>query len=343
MINKIVILFILFTVSFIQPNNKPKIKDGAIFGKVTFYNAKNIKPFKITLMGTNKIVQPDGEGYFYINNLKPGLYDIKIQTEGLIDHSAEQIEVLNSKITCLQPFYVDRLDTVKEKIEWDLLEYQKKIEPIKYGKIEGYIVDMNGRPVKNARVSYNDNKYLYLWNGKSGKCLWEGKSDSKGYFKINKVVPGNYPEISVHGWMTKAVNIVVKPNRITRVKPAIILGALTSNKINPTLLRAYNQKYGFKFSMKNDKSGGRLNIMLHLSPEIAETWGINLIQTDPKIYATVEYMGDISSLPKLGITIGSTDRQSAYLIFPLSKLPILNSMDEILHIGISPVGELDSD
>ena len=339
MINKIFIIFVLFTVTCIQPNNKPKIKDGAIFGKVAFYNAKNIKPFKITLMETNKIIQPDDEGYFYINNLKPGIYNIKIQAEGLIDHSAEQIEVLYSKITCLQPFYIDRLDTVKEKIEWDLLEYQKKIEPIKYGKIEGYIVDMNGRPVKNALVSYNDNKYLYLWNGKSGKCLWEGKSDSKGYFKINKVVPGNYPEISVHGWMTKAVNVVVRPNRITRVKPAIILGALTSNKIHLTLLRAYNQKYGYKFSMNKDKSGGRLHIMLHLSPEIAEAWGINLSQADPEISARIEYKGDISFLPKQGITIGSTYGQRAHLIFPLSKLPILNSMDEILNIGTSPLGQ----
>jgi len=119
MINKIFIIFVLFTASFIQPNNKPKPKNGAIFGKVAFLEAKNIKPFKITLMGTSKIVQPDSEGYFYINNLKPGIYDIKIQTEGLIDQYAEKITVLKNKITCLIPVYIDL--AVIEKIQYVIL------------------------------------------------------------------------------------------------------------------------------------------------------------------------------------------------------------------------------
>jgi hypothetical protein len=115
MINKIVIILVLFSVSFIQPGNKPKPKNGAIFGKVAFYNAKNIKPFKIILVGSSKIVRPDGEGYFYINNLKPGKYNIKIQTEGFIDQYAEKITVLKNKITCLVHIYIDM--AVIEKIQ----------------------------------------------------------------------------------------------------------------------------------------------------------------------------------------------------------------------------------
>lgn len=205
MINKIVIIFILFTVSFIQPNNRPKIKDGAIFGKVAFYNAKNIKPFKITLMGTNKIIQPDGEGYFYINNLKPGIYNLKIQIEGLNDHYAQKINVLSGRISCLGTLYIERsLDGI---IEWGIIEYQKNIESIKYGKIEGYIVDNFNRYVSNALISYKDGQYL-----------WDGKSDSTGYFKINKVIPGSYPGISVYRWWADPLTIDVKPYHISQVK-----------------------------------------------------------------------------------------------------------------------------
>ncbi|MDP4117461.1 MAG: hypothetical protein Q8903_15100, partial [Bacteroidota bacterium] len=183
----------------------PKIKDGAIFGKVTFYNAKNVKPFKIILMGTNKIVQPDGEGYFYINNLKPGLCNLKIQTEGFIDQYAEKINVLSGKITCLIPFYIDL--AVIEKIQYVFLNYQKKIEPIKYGKIEGYFVDSHDNPVSNAHL-YNQH------------FLWGGASDSLGYFRINKVIPGHYKEISatLDGDFSDEIEVYVKPDSVVRIK-----------------------------------------------------------------------------------------------------------------------------
>ena len=205
MINKIIIIFVLFTVSFIQPNDKPKIKDGAIFGKVAYLETGNIKPFKITLMGANKIVQADSEGYFYINNLKPGLYDLKIQIEGLIDHFAEKINELSSKISCIGTLYIERsLDGI---IEWGIIEYQENIAPIKYGKIEGYIVDSYNRYVPNTLISYNYDKYL-----------WDGKSDSTGYFKISKVVPGQYQYISAYCWWADPLTIDVRPNHITKVK-----------------------------------------------------------------------------------------------------------------------------
>ncbi|MDP4114997.1 MAG: carboxypeptidase-like regulatory domain-containing protein [Bacteroidota bacterium] len=344
MINKIVIIFVLFTVSFIQPNNRPKIKDGAIFGKVAFYNVKNTKPFEITLMETNKVVEHDSEGYFYINSLKPGIYNLRIQTEGLMDHSAEKIEVLNGMITCLQPFYMDRLDTVKGKIEWDLLEYQKKIEPIRYGKIEGYIVDLNGRPVQNALISYNDNKYPSLGNEKDGKCLWEGKSDSNGYFKINKVVPGHYPEISVHGWMTKATNIVVRPNHITRVKPAIILGQIVGNKIDPRLAAAFNLKIGLEIPEKIIRTKeGKYTKRVKVSTMEIKSFGIDLDKKDPRIDAMIRYKGDFSDLIKLGFEISEIKGDYAFISFPLSQVSVLNNMDNVIYVGLMFLVKLNSD
>ena len=206
MINKIVIIFVLFAVSFIQPNNKPKPKNGAIFGKVAFLEAKNIKSFKIILMSTDKVVNPDSEGYFYINNLKPGKYNLKIQMEDSIDRYAEGINVQSDKISCLGTLYTERALSVG-KIEWGIIEYQKKIEPVKYGKIEGYIINEKGKPVPNALITYNNDK-----------CPWDGKSDSTGYFKINKVIPGHYPEISVEYRGKVYMDIKVRLNQISRVK-----------------------------------------------------------------------------------------------------------------------------
>ncbi|MDP4117087.1 MAG: hypothetical protein Q8903_13200, partial [Bacteroidota bacterium] len=204
------IIFVLFTVSFIQPNNKPKTKTGAIFGKVAFLETKNIKPFKIILMGTSKIVQPDSEGYFYINNLKPGIYDIKIQTEGLIDQYAEKITVLKNKITCLIPVYIDL--AVTEKIQYVILNYQKRIEPIKYGKIEGYFVDTDGNPVSNAYLCYHGH-------------LLGGKSDSSGYFRINKIIPGHYKYISGNKerGFSEDIEVNVKPDSVLNIKLKVYL------------------------------------------------------------------------------------------------------------------------
>jgi hypothetical protein len=207
MTNKIVIIFILFTVSFIQPNSKPKIKSGAIFGKVVYIEAKNTKPVIITIMGTDKIAQADSEGYFYINNLKPGLYNLEIQMEDLNVRCAEGINVMSGKITCLGTVNINQ-SLVGEKLWWwGIIEYQKKVEPVKYGSIEGYILDEDGKPVPNALITYNDDKYP-----------WDGKSDSAGYFKINKVIPGYYPGISVLNWGTEYIGIKVIPKHTTRVR-----------------------------------------------------------------------------------------------------------------------------
>ena len=103
--------------------------------------------------------------------------------------------------------------------------------------------------------------------------------------------------------------------------PEIILGQIVNEKINPILLRVYNQKNNFKFPPERDKNGMVIYKMLPITPNIAEDYGIDLGQPDPKINATIEYLGDISSLPNLGITIGSVGFDfSSYCHFHLDAI-----------------------
>jgi hypothetical protein len=189
--------------------NKVHIKPSSIFGKVAFYDSINIKPIKITLIENHKIIKLDRDGYFYINNLQPGFYNLNIQVEGLNNYQVDSIKVLDDSVTCLLPFYIDKAEG--RKIIWNILEYQKNIEPMRYGKIEGYVVedDFHGKPISNAILYYNQH-------------LWEGKSNSKGYFKINKVIPGHYIMIEAnpqHGnYWTRYVGYDVKPGIITKIK-----------------------------------------------------------------------------------------------------------------------------
>ena len=208
MINKITAFLLLFAFSSFPQTKMQETNTGAIFGKVGFYKSKNNSPIIVILIEKNKIIETDREGYFYINNLKPGLYNLKIHVDGLKDHFADSIRVIKDKISCVLPIYINKMEN--EKNNWSIIEYQKKIEPIRYGKIEGYVVyEHDGIPKPNATILY-------------GGLLWEEESDSSGYFKIDKVVPGHYAGIGAiaerYKWWGRILEFDVKPDSVSRIK-----------------------------------------------------------------------------------------------------------------------------
>lgn len=160
-------------------------KTGGIFGRAEFSNRVKITSIEITLLEDKKFIKHDKEGYFYIDNLNPGIYNLKIRANGEIDYYIENINVNSDSVSCLQFYYLDQYPDAK--ISWSSYQ-QKKTDPISYGKIEGYAIDDYGNALANTPIL----------------CLgsyWGTETDSLGFFRINKVIPGHYNDIYIHSYI----------------------------------------------------------------------------------------------------------------------------------------------
>lgn len=124
---------------------------------------------------------------------------------------------------------------------------------------------------------------------------------------------------------------------------AITQGQIVSNKIDPRLAAAFNLKMGLEIPQKKVIKDGKCTARDEISSREAKLYGISLDKADPRIDARIRYKGDFSDLIKLGFEISEIKDEYAFVSFPLSKLPVLNNLDNVIYVGLMPLFKLNLD
>ena len=108
---------IAFLLLFILINSIAFSQTGIIKGRVS--NAINNEPImfvNILLDGSERGVATDVDGFYEIDNLEPGLYDLKVSYLGYNDQTIYEIQVTNSKPAIINVALEENTTTLEEVV-----------------------------------------------------------------------------------------------------------------------------------------------------------------------------------------------------------------------------------
>lgn len=162
--------------------NLQRSKTSGIYGKIEVYPPGLGKELTLKLSGSKSILQLDENGNYYFGDIEPGSYDLEITLPGLVKHFLKKVEAVADSITIVSTGQI-RSDDLSKYIDCEFVRV-KKIFPLRFGSLSGYIYYYNV-PAPKA--------YVYLKH-----TYWYTKADSSGFFKIERILPGQYELYSTH-------------------------------------------------------------------------------------------------------------------------------------------------
>lgn len=166
-----------------------------------------------------KTVVSDSTGVYEISGLDPGIYSLNVQAAFPgYEPSPHNVEVASGE-TKVVDVYLD----------------------FKRTAVEGHVYDLNGNPIAGATLS----GVVY------GKDLQTTTSDERGYFRFDKVTPGDrFMRVNASGYMGKTLDFTAREDGVTavefRLTPASckILGKVTDKSGRPLRMEMLLQELG---------------------------------------------------------------------------------------------------
>ncbi|HEX2866293.1 MAG TPA: hypothetical protein VHO03_04585 [Ignavibacteriales bacterium] len=189
--------------------NLQRSKTSGIYGKIEVYPPGLGKELTLKLSGSNSILQLDENGNYYFGDIEPGSYDLEITVPGLVKHFLKKVDAVADSITIVTPSQIRSNDSYPD-IAYAFVRI-KKIFPLRFGSLSGYVYMDNKVPAPNAIV--------YLKN-----TFWKTKADSSGFFKIERVLQGKYELYSTYfrkpenTFLSATVYpVIIHPDSLTQV------------------------------------------------------------------------------------------------------------------------------
>lgn len=157
---------------------------GSVYGKLEIVPHINFDSVKVSLLQTNQSLTPDCNGTYYFESVQPGTYKLKIDIPVLGSFTTTDIVVYPDTITVvIQNYHNRQINNQSNKILVCNTIKRKKLSPLKFGSISGYVYDIDKNPAINTEVILFNTFWL---------TNWLTKTDSTGFFEINKILPGEY-------------------------------------------------------------------------------------------------------------------------------------------------------
>lgn len=180
---------------------------GGVSGTVRDWKTQEpIRKFKITTMMSRGGTRPpkrqkinesfnDKEGFYSITDLDPGTYTFQVSADGYANTTSDEV-------TVVRDYTINNVDIYMNR----------------GGEISGSLVNKSGQPLKNVKVTLNennfqDNPFYQVFAALGGPKGREKKKNTftngQGKFQMDLIVPGTYQVAFEHEDYTgKAINDV---------------------------------------------------------------------------------------------------------------------------------------
>lgn len=149
---------------------------GEVRGTVVNKNGEPIKNMKLVLTPGNRTARTNANGEYRFTNVKPGIYQLFIETESGTRLPVQvDLEVMSSVISNIPTI------TCLTEAEVEMNLNADGVEP--YGALRGYLYDADGKPMANVKVYIGDVGYVV--------------TNKDGMFQFDKLPVGEFEIYSI--------------------------------------------------------------------------------------------------------------------------------------------------